>query len=342
MDYNKNYYKDLGLDKDSNKEDIKKAFRKLAHKYHPDKNKGDKQSEAKFQKVNEANSILSNEKTKTEYDQRSPNGKSYSPFGGQGFEFNFGGGGTQGFGDIFNQFFGGGSPFEGGGFNPFQRQEEFRENLDIQINTTINLKQIYNNEKLTLKYKKNVSCKTCDGTGFDKESVPDLCDACDGTGVYNGRTCEYCRGEGKIYSGECKTCKGQKVVVNDAEVVVQSIFQLRNGIRNIHRGYGHQSKYYRNKVGSLILTVQVDRNDKFEIANNVELHNKIDVHYQDAIDSKEIPFKHVDDSTIKVKIPEKTKNGDVVIIPNKGLLMNNNNRSDLFLKINIIIDYDRV
>ena len=151
MDYNKNYYKDLGLDKNSNQDDVKKAFRKLAHKYHPDKNKGNKESETKFQKVNEANSILSNDKSKNEYDQRSPNGKSYSPFSGfgggtGGFEFHFGGSA----GDMFSQFFGGGKQFEGGGFNPFQQQEEFRENLDIQINTMINLKQIYNNEKLTL------------------------------------------------------------------------------------------------------------------------------------------------------------------------------------------------
>jgi len=342
MDYNKNYYQELGLDKNCTQDDIKKAFRKLAHKYHPDKNQGNKESESKFQKINEANSVLSDEKSKSEYDQRSPNGKAYSPFSqfGEGFGFHFGGAG-----DIFSQFFGGNAnnPFGNfaNGFNPFGQHEEFRENLDINATTTINLKQIYLNENLTIKYKRHLHCEDCNGTGFDKKSKSDICEICDGTGKNKGHTCEYCKGDGKVYTDQCKTCKGEKVLLKDTEVTIQNLSQLRGSVKNAHSGFGHQSKYYREKVGNLILNINIDRNDGYTIINNFDLSKSTDVHFQDAIDGKEILYHHVDDIPFKIKLPEKTKNGDTIRIKEKGLL-NNNTRGDLYLKINIIIDYERV
>ena len=344
MDYNKNYYADLGLDKNATDDEIKKSFRKLAIKYHPDKNNGNKDAENRFKIINEANGILSDTKLKQEYDQRSPHGKSYSPFGGfggfggfdgfggSGFEFNFGGN------DIFSTFFGQNNPF---GFN-FSHREEFKENLDVNVNATITLKDIYLNETLTIKYKKYVHCDDCKGTGFDNKSQADTCEICNGTGKHNGKICEYCLGTGIIHSGQCKTCHGEKVILQDAEVSIQNISQLRNSIKNIHRGYGHQSKYYRDKIGNLILTVNVNRDDNYTIINNFELHKNIDIHFQDAIDGKEITFNHIDNIKIDFKLPTKTKNGDILKIKNKGLLINDNNRSDLYLKINIIIDYERI
>lgn len=341
MDYNKDYYKELGLNKDATDDDIKKTYRKLAHQYHPDKNNGDKDSELKFQKINEANSILSDTKTKQEYDTRSPHGKAYSPNPfGAGFEFHFGNGAS----DIFSQFFGGANtnPFGNfGGFgNPFQQREEFRENLDINISSTINLKQIYLNENLSIKYYKLIHCDDCKGTGFDIHSKSDQCEVCNGTGKNNGQTCEYCMGNGKIHSGQCKKCKGEKLISKEAEVNIGNVFQLRNNVRNAYRGYGHQSKYYRDKVGSLILNINIDRNDDFQVNGN-ELHKTIDVHFQDAIDGNEILYTHIDDTQIKIKLPTKTNNNNIIRIKDKGLL-NGNTRADLYLKINILIDYERI
>ena len=341
MDYNKNYYQELGLDKNTDEAEIKKAFRKLAHQHHPDKNKGG--SDTKFQEINNAYSILSDPKLKQEYDQRSPHGNAYSPFvggGPNGFEFHFGGGNPA---DIFAQFFNGNSPF--GGFNPFggfQREEQFRENLDINVSTTINLKQIYLNENLNIKFKRFLHCEDCNGTGFDKSSHSDMCEVCNGTGKNHKGTCEYCKGDGKVYTGQCKTCKGDKVILKDSEVTMQNLYQLRNSIKNAHNGYGHQSKYYRERIGSLILNINIDRNDGYQIVNNYELHKNINIHYQDAIDGSEISFKHVDDTIIKIKLPAKTKNDDIIRIKDKGLLKNDNIRDNLYLKINIIIDYERV
>lgn len=342
MDYNKNYYQVLGLDKNCSQDDIKKAYRKLAHQYHPDKNHGNKEFESKFQQINEANGILSDEKQKREYDQRSPNGNAYSafsgsPFGG-GFEFHFDNGNM---GDIFSQFFGGGSPF--GGFNPWgQQREEFRENLDINASINITLKQIYTNEPFNIKYSKYIHCDDCKGTGFDKNSHSDTCEICNGTGINKGKTCEYCQGEGKIYTGQCKTCRGEKVLMKETEITLQNLSQLRNNIKNSHGGYGHQSKYYRDKVGSLILHINIVRNDNYKIVNNYDLFDTVNIHFQDAIDGNEILYKHIDDTEIKIKLPTKSKNDDNIIVKDKGLLKNNNSRADLYLKINITIDYDRL
>ena len=342
MDYNKNYYQELDLDKSASDDDIKKAYRKLAHQHHPDKNSGNKDSEAKFQKINEANTILSDSKSRQEYDQRSPHGNAYSPFspfGGPGF-----GGG---FDDLMNQFFGGNSPFSGGGFNPFdpfrRASEEFRERLDIQINVNINLKQVYLNENINLKFQKNVSCDDCKGTGFDNQSPSDMCEVCDGSGKDRvGKICIYCKGSGKVYTGQCKTCKGEKVVLKDAEITLQNLFQIRNNVKNMQNGYGHQSKHYIQKTGNLIINLMLDRNDTYQIINNYELHQTLDIHYQDAIDGAEILYDHIDNTKIKIKLPTKSKNGDIIRVKEKGLLINETNRSDLYLKINIIIDYDRI
>jgi len=336
MDYNKNYYQELGVDKNASDDDIKKAYRKLAHKHHPDKNQGDKNSETLFQRANEANQILSDPKSRQEYDLRSPHGNSYSPNPfGNGFEFHFG----NGPGDIFSQFFGENSPF---GFNPFRR-EEFQENLEINVTLNINLKQIYTNENFNIKFKRNVTCENCKGTGFDNKSKSDTCEVCEGLGRDRyGKTCIYCKGDGKIYTGQCKTCKGEKVVSADTEITMQNLSQLRQSVKNVQRGYGHQSKHYKDKVGNLVLNIIVDKNDKYQIVNNFELHQVLDVHFQDAIDGFEFLYDHIDDTKLKIKLPEKTKNNDIIRIKDKGLLINEKDRSDLYLKISIIIDYERL
>ena len=332
MDYNKNYYEILGVTKDSTEDDIRKSYRKLSKIHHPDVNKNG--NDEKFKEISAAYSVLSDPAQKQEYDQRSPNGKSYSfnPFGE--FEMHFGD-------DIFSQFFGKHNPF--GGFDPFQHfREEFGENLDINTSTTVNLKQIYLNENLTIKFKKYVHCPDCNGTGFDSKSSTDTCEICNGTGINQGKTCEYCMGTGSIHNGQCEKCKGEKVILQDSEVVLQNLNQVRSNIRNAHRGYGHQSKHYRDKIGTLILNLNVDRNDDYQIINNTQLHKTIDMHFQDAIDGKEFMYKHIDDTIIKIKLPAKTKNDEVIRIKEKGLLKNNNLRDDLFLKINIIIDYEKM
>lgn len=330
MDYNKDYYNELGIDKNATNSEIKKQYRTLSKKHHPDVNGG---KDEKFKLISEAYEILSDSNKKQEYDTRSPNGNSYSqfnPFGG----FSFGG---TGFEDMFGQVFGGNSQF-----GSFFRREEFAENLDINININIDINNIYNNNKIVIKYQKYIKCEDCDGTGFDKTGHSDTCDVCDGKGINNGKICDYCQGTGKIHSGKCKVCNGEKIILKDSEVTLQNISEIRNSTRSIQRGYGSQSKYYRDKIGSLILNITNINTSKYEIVNNYDLNTIIDIHYQDAIDGNKIIYNHIDNSKIEIKIPEKTKNNDTFKVKEKGLLKNDGKRADLYLKINIIIDYDKL
>lgn len=329
MDYNKDYYKDLGLDKNATNSEIKKQYRTLSKKHHPDVNSG---NEEKFKIISEAYEVLSNSNKKQEYDTQSPNGNSYSPSNFSGFNFNFGSGG-----DIFSQFFGGTNPF-----GSFFTREEFQENLDININLNIDIDQIYTNEKITLNYKKYVFCDNCDGTGFDKTGQSYDCDVCDSTGINNGTKCEYCQGTGKIFSDKCTTCNGEKTLLKDADVTLQNISEIRASTRSIQRGYGSQSKYYRDKVGSLVINLNVINSSKCKIINNYDLITNIDIHYQDAIDGNKIIYEHIDKTKIEIKLPNHTKNDDTLKVKEKGLLQRDGKRADLYLKINIIIDYDKL
>lgn len=339
MDYNKDYYKELNLDKNASDDDIKKSFRKLALKYHPDKNNGDKNSENKFKTINEANTILSDSKLKQEYDTRSPHGKSYKPFntfggfgGFGGFSADFGSGSDFDFdiNNIFNSIFGG------------NRRSEFYENLDISLNINLNLKQVYLDEKLSVDYDRFIHCENCNGTGADKNSVSYECEMCNGTGKNHNKKCEYCQGNGKIYNGECKTCNGEKVISRKSNITLGNISKIRSNNTFVQHNYGHQSKYYRDKIGKLLLNVIFVRNDNFEITDLYNLNNVIDVHYQDAIDGCDFIFKHIDDTELTIKIPPKTNNNNIICVKNKGLLKHENFRGDLYLKVNIIIDYNKI
>lgn len=332
MDPNKNYYNILGIDKNSTEAEIKKSYRKKANETHPDKQGG---NDKLFKEINEAYQVLGDKQKKIKYDSQSPHGK------------NFTGGGFGNFGSfsfnhdpfsMFEQFFNRG--FQG--YTQQQQRENFKEDLDIVANMNIDLKRVYENKPITIKYKKRVKCNPCRGTGFDRDSESFECEVCDGRGkdVYGFR-CESCLGEGKIYSGTCKTCNGEKVVLREQEIVLEKTYTIRSSTKNINRGFGHHSKYYREKVGSLIVNINFVKDEKYDI-KDYDLHHTKNIHFQDAIEGKEIIYTHVDRSQIKVKLPKKTKDGDVIRLKDKGLLKDDNTRGDLYIKINITIDYERL
>lgn len=333
MDFNKNYYDILGVDKSSSQEEIKKAFRKKANETHPDKHGGD---DTQFKIINEANQAIGDETKRSQYDVKSPHGQNYSPMGN------------------FESFFSNrGNPFENmnfsGGFNPFDmffRREEFVENLDIKLQVKVPLKDVYNNKEIQVKYKRNVNCDKCEGTGFDVDGDSDRCDACDGTGTAwepsIGHTkCRFCRGKGKIYSGTCKKCNGDKVVQRDEQFQLNNVYRIANNDTKYLGGYGHQSKHYLNKKGNLILDIIYEHDNNY-IRKRDGLFYKLDLHYEDAINGKEIEYEHLDNKKYKLKIKPKTKDNETMKMVGKGLLINNTVRQDLFILINVIIDYDRI
>lgn len=206
----KDYYQILGLQKGASDDDIKKAFRKLAIQYHPDKNKGDKEAEEKFKEVNEAYQVLSDPEKKAQYDQ----------FGTTDFQGGFGGyeGGFDfsemgGFGDIFDSFF-------GGGFSGRRRKGGPEKGADMEVTVKLTFDEAVFGVEKEININRNESCETCHGSGSKPGTSPRTCDKCGGSGQIRVQrstplgsfvsmtTCDKCGGKGKLISDPCPTCKG--------------------------------------------------------------------------------------------------------------------------------------
>jgi molecular chaperone DnaJ len=336
MDFNKNYYSTLGIDKNASQDQIKKAYRKLAKEHHPDATQN--HDDSKFKEINEAFSVVGNEEEKQKYDVQSPHGKNYQHGFGNGFfrmningqDFNpFGGGSPFGFGDIDDAFFN----------NIFRRKEEFVENLDIHMGINITLKDIYNNVNIPIKFKHDIKCDVCNHTGFDPTSDSYECDACDGKGSDGFTKCRFCGGTGKIHTGTCTKCNGNKVISKEEEFGFTNTYSIDKGFVKYMRGLGHQSRYYTNKIGTLVINANYVPDNRYSKEGN-NLIFPLNLHYQHAIDGIDFEYEHLDDKKYALKIPPKTKDGDLLRVNGKGLLINQQQRGDLIIRINVIIDYD--
>ena len=327
-------YSILGINKNATDDEIKKAYKKLAIKYHPDKNQGDKEAEEKFKEVNEANQILT--KTRDQYDTMSKHGSNYNPMMG-GFG-GFGGFGGMNPNDLYNAFFGGGG----------RDQQGFREQLDINKTIDITLSDIYINKPIDIDYERYIYCDDCKGSGFDPNGQTTECDVCDGTGHdprFKGTNmiaiCQHCNGTGTINIDTCKTCHGEKTELKKVIFTLDNIYKLTGSSREFLSGYGHSSKYYNGKIGSLILTINYTPTPNYFPQNNGLVYN-LDVHYEDAIKGFKYEHVHLDNKKYKFKIPKNTKDGELIRIKDKGLLISKKDRLPLLFKINIIIDYDKI
>ena len=205
----KDYYDILGVTKKSSPEEIKKAYRTLAMKYHPDRNQGDKTAEGKFKEASEAYQVLSDSKKKASYDQ----------FGHSAFEdgaggFDFGGFESGAFSDIFDNFFG---DFMGSGRGGrSSKKSKSNRGSDLKINLEITLEEAYLGKKQTINLSSNEKCEKCSGGGAEPGSKPKKCSTCDGYGkvrIQQGfftlqQTCPDCGGDGEMLSNPCRDCKG--------------------------------------------------------------------------------------------------------------------------------------
>ncbi len=306
MENRKDYYNILGVDRNATSEDIKKAYRKLSLKYHPDKNQGNVEAEEKFKDINEAYSVLSDENKRKEYDNPNP----FSDFGGNPF----GNGG--GMDDIFNSFFGG-NPFGGFGFgnrNAHSNANSPQRGSDIGIKMTISLEDAYYGFTKKIRYKRLKKCTHCNGTGKTDKTTVETCKHCGGTGqmfMQNGNmqvitTCSHCNGSGKIIHNPCPHCHNGLSEVKD-EVELKINKGVKNGMVISFNGYGNEGTNGGGN-GDLQVKIVIVPHDTFEIVDN-NLVQIIEVSVIDCIIGCDYYVNTIDGKKVKIKIPKCTSEG---------------------------------
>ena len=338
----RDYYEVLGVSKNATPEELKKAYRKLALQYHPDRNPGDKEAEEKFKEAAEAYDVLSNPDKKARYDQ----------FGHAAFEGGAGGAGGMDmndifsqFGDIFSDFFGGG--FSGfGGFRGSQQggHRAAARGSNLRIKVKLTLEEIEKGCEKKIKVAKYVPCKTCGGTGSKSNSF-DTCPHCHGRGVVTEvrRTilgqmqtqsvCPHCGGEGHIVKDKCHDCNGEGIVRSEEIITINIPAGVYDGMQLSMSGKGNAAP--RGGVpGDLIILVEEIPHDLFERQENNLYYNAFITFAQAALgDSIEIPTLT---GKVKVKIEAGTPSGKVLRLKGKGLpTVNGYGRGDMLVCLNV-------
>ncbi len=339
----KDYYQILGVDKKAPKEEIKKAFRTLAHKYHPDKKTGD---DAKFKEINEAYSILSDDSKRAQYDQYGQAFNGAGPSAGSGssasgfgdFDFSqFTQGGNGGFefdfGDIFGDVFGGG------------RRAQVKRGRDISVDIEISFEESVFGVERTVLLNKVSKCETCGGNGGEVGSEMITCPKCNGKGTLrevkrtffgqfeSTTTCDNCHGTGKIPKVKCHTCKGIGVLKKETEIKVKIPAGIENG--EMIRLSGMGEAIAGGQAGDLYMKVYVKKHPVFR-KEGTNLVMELPVKLTDALLGGEVSLKTLD-GEIKVKIPEGVTHGEILRVRNKGVPYDKSHRGDILIKLNIQI-----
>lgn len=342
----RDYYEVLGVDRSASADEIKKAYRKLAIKYHPDKNPGNKEAEEKFKEAAEAYSVLSDADKKAKYDQ-------FGHAGVDGAAPDFSGG----FGnlnDILNDLFGGafGGGFGGfggfgGGFGGGQRRERVYRGRDIRVRVKLTLEEIAHGVEKEISIEKNVPCKDCGGKGARNSSDIKTCPACNGTGqvqrVVNSflgqtvtySTCQQCGGEGKVISNPCSTCHGTGLVRQRETIKVKIPAGVEAGMQMTVQGEGHAAK--NNGInGDLLVVIEEQEHPDLRREGNNLYYTKV-ISIMDAMLGCEVEIPCLD-GKYKVKVEPGTQSGTVVRLRGRGLpSLNSYGTGDLYVKFAVWI-----
>ncbi len=338
----RDYYEVLGVERSASADEIKKAYRKLAVKYHPDKNPGNKEAEEKFKEAAEAYSVLSDADKKAKYDQFGHAGVE-----GAGPDFS---GGFGNLNDILNDLFGGAF---GGGFGGFgggfgggsgQRQQRVHRGRDIRVRVRLTLEEIAKGVEKEISIEKSVSCHECGGKGAKNSSDIKTCPGCKGTGqvqrVVNSflgqtvtySTCQQCGGEGKIISNPCRSCSGSGLVRKRETIKVKIPAGVEAGMQLTVQGEGHAAK--NNGInGDLLVVIEEQEHPNLKREGNNLYYTKV-ISMPDAILGAEVEIPCLDGPQ-KIKVDAGTQSGEVVRLRGRGLPTVNGygGTGDLYVKI---------
>ena len=342
----RDYYEVLGVSKTATADEIKKAYRKKAIKYHPDKNPGDKEAEEKFKEAAEAYDVLSDEQKRQRYDQfghaafsGAGGGGGYGGFGG------FGGGGFsmnmddifEHFGDIFGGHFGGRGGSRGG----------THRGTNLRVRVKITLEEAATGVEKKIKLNKKVTCSHCNGTGAENPSDLETCSVCGGTGrvvrttqsffgpMQTQTTCSACHGTGKVIKKKCHKCGGEGLETSSEVVSINIPAGIYDGAQLAMKGYGNAAPQG-GVSGDLYIIVEVEEH-KDLIRNNDDLIYNLMLPLTVAVLGDEVVIPTLE-GKVKIKIKPGTQPGEVLRLRNKGVpSLNGYGRGDLLVNIGVYI-----
>ena len=329
----RDYYEVLGVSKSASEEELKKAYRKLARKYHPDVNRDNpKESEAKFKEVNEAYEVLSDAGRRQQYDQFG-----HAAFNGQGGFDGFGAGG--GINDIFDMFFG------GGGFGG-RRQNGPERGADLRYDMELTLEQAATGVTQEIEVPRTEDCPACKGTGAAAGTHPDTCPDCRGTGqtqvvqntpfgrMMNVTTCRRCGGEGKIVHTPCAECKGKRKVHRNRKIQITIPPGADTGLR-LRVAHGGEAGSRGGPQGDLYVYLSVKRHKTFG-RDGDHLILDLPVSFPQAALGDEVDVPTLDGTT-KLEIPAGLQSGTVLTIKEKGMpRLRGHGRGDLKVRATVV------
>ncbi|CAK8163541.1 chaperone protein DnaJ [Candidatus Xenohaliotis californiensis] len=331
MTNSKDYYSLLGVGKTASADEIKKAYRKMAMKYHPDKNPDDKNAETKFKEATEAYQVLSDQQQRAAYDQ-------YGTAGVSG-QAGFGDAGGFDFTDIFSDLFGGTSPFSTQGGGRRSKSSAVRGD-DTRQGLKITLAEAYKGKRVNLSFISTKKCEKCHATGSEDGARPSRCEQCKGIGVVRTqqgfftieRSCPNCAGAGEVIVKFCSACGGEGRVRHEKKLSITIPPGIENGTKMRLSGEGHAG-YRGGSVGDLFIVVTVMEHDFFYRQSD-DLCCKIPIRMTKAALGCDLEVPHLDGHKYSIKIPEGTQTGSKFRLKNKGMRsMKSSRNGDLYVEI---------
>lgn len=351
MSAKRDYYEILGVGRSASLDDIKKAYRKLAIKYHPDKNKGDKSAEEKFKEVSEAYEVLSHDEKRARYDRFGHAGVGSSaasdggnPFAGRGDINDI----FSAFGDIFGGFGEGGSPFEEsfGGRGTRRRRSSGVPGSDLKIKIKLTLEEIAKGVEKTIKIKKLKTCDTCNGSG-SKDGSMDTCSTCQGSGeirqvsktmfgqFINVSTCPTCNGEGRVIKEKCSKCHGEGRVHGESTVKMSIPAGVSEGNYIPLRGQGNVGMRG-GPAGDLLVVIEEEPHPSFDRHGDDIIYH-LNISYPDAVLGTKLEVPTLEGSET-IDIPAGTHGGDVIKLHGMGIgRLNSYGKGDELVMVNIFV-----